>query len=59
MGIEIERKFLVSGDYKSKSFKAYPIKQGYLSLSGVSVVRVRVKGIRHISQLRVRLLLVQ
>ena len=44
MGFEIERKFLVSGDYKSKSFKAYPIKQGYLSLSGVSVVRVRVKG---------------
>ena len=44
MGFEIERKFLVSGDYKSKSFNAYPIKQGYLSLSGVSVVRVRVKG---------------
>lgn len=44
MAYEIERKFLVDGDYKSKSFKAYPIKQGYLSLSGVSVVRVRVKG---------------
>ena len=44
MAYEIERKFLVKGDYKSKSFKAYPIKQGYLSLSGVSVVRVRVKG---------------
>ena len=44
MGYEIERKFLVDGDYKSKSFKAYPIKQGYLSLSGVSVVRVRLKG---------------
>jgi CYTH domain-containing protein len=44
MAYEIERKFLVDGDYKSKSFKAYPIKQGYLSLSGVSVVRVRLKG---------------
>ncbi len=44
MGYEIERKFLVKGDYKSKSYKHYPIKQGYLSLSGVSVVRVRVKG---------------
>ena len=28
----------------SRSLLAYPIKQGYLSLSGVSVVRVRVKG---------------
>ena len=44
MGYEIERKFLVNGDYKSKSFKAYPIKQGYLSLSGTSVVRVRIRG---------------
>ena len=44
MAYEIDRKFLVDGDYKSKSFKAYPIKQGYLSLSGVSVVRVRLKG---------------
>ena len=44
MAYEIERKFLVDGDYKSKSFKAYPIKQGYLSLTGVSVVRVRLKG---------------
>lgn len=44
MGYEIERKFLVNGDYKSESFKAYPIKQGYLSLSGASVVRVRIRG---------------
>lgn len=44
MGYEIERKFLVKGDYKSQSFKNIPIKQAYLSLSGVSVVRVRVKG---------------
>ncbi len=44
MGYEIERKFLVKGDYKSQSFKNFPIKQGYLSLSGISVIRVRVKG---------------
>lgn len=44
MGYEIERKFLVKGDYKSHSFKNFRIKQGYLSLSGMSVVRVRVKG---------------
>lgn len=44
MGYEIERKFFVNGDYKSLSNKSYPIKQGYLALSGFSVVRVRVKG---------------
>lgn len=44
MGFEIERKFLVNGDYKSHAFKNVRIKQGYLSLSGVSVVRVRIKG---------------
>lgn len=44
MGYEIERKFLVSGHYKSDAFKSYPIRQGYLSFTGTSVVRVRVKG---------------
>ena len=44
MAYEIERKFLVKGDYKSASFKNFRIKQGYLALSGVSVVRVRIKG---------------
>ncbi len=43
MGYEIERKFLVNGEYKSKTFKSFRIKQGYLSLSDVSVVRVRIK----------------
>lgn len=42
MGYEIERKFLVKGEYKSKSFKSFAIKQGYLSASGINVVRVRV-----------------
>jgi Uncharacterized protein conserved in bacteria len=44
MGYEIERKFLVNGEYKSHAFKSFAIKQGYLSLSGISVIRVRVKG---------------
>ncbi len=44
MGYEIERKFLVNGDYKSHAYKSMPIKQGYLSLSGISVIRVRIKG---------------
>ncbi|MDD2326832.1 MAG: CYTH domain-containing protein [bacterium] len=44
MGYEIERKFLVRGDFKSSAYDRYVMKQGYLSLSGVSVVRVRVRG---------------
>ena len=44
MGYEIERKFLVDGDYKSHAFKSFLIRQGYLSLSGISVIRVRIKG---------------
>lgn len=46
MGYEIERKFLVKGNYKSQSHKSLRIKQGYLSLAGTSVVRVRIKGDR-------------
>lgn len=44
MGYEVERKFLVNGDFKSKSFQSLRIKQGYLALSGINVVRVRTKG---------------
>src|SRR5690554_8212031 len=44
MGYEIERKFLVGGDFKSHAHFHYVMKQGYLSLSGTSVVRVRIKG---------------
>ena len=44
MGYEIERKFLVKGDFKADAFQKFPIKQGYLALSGVNVVRIRVKG---------------
>jgi CYTH domain-containing protein len=44
MGYEIERKFLVKGDYKPQSFERFSVRQGYLSLSGMSTIRVRIKG---------------
>ncbi len=44
MAQEIERKFLVVGDFKSEAFKATTIIQGYLSSVPQRVVRVRVKG---------------
>ncbi len=44
MAQEIERKFLVSGDFKSSAFKATRITQGYLSSVPERTVRVRVKG---------------
>lgn len=44
MAQEIERKFLVSGDFKSSAFKSTRITQGYLSSVPERTVRVRVKG---------------
>ena len=44
MAQEIERKFLVKGDFKSKVFKSTRITQGYLSSVPERTVRVRVKG---------------
>jgi adenylate cyclase len=44
MAIEIERKFLVKGDFKSESEKATRITQGYLSSVAERTVRVRIKG---------------
>ena len=41
---EIERKFLVEGDFKHEAFDALRITQGYLSSVPERVVRVRVKG---------------
>ena len=41
---EIERKFLVCGDFKHLAIKAIQIKQGYLSSIHGRIVRVRVKG---------------
>ena len=44
MAQEIERKFLVNGDFKSEAFKSTRITQGYLSSVPERTVRVRVKG---------------
>lgn len=44
MAQEIERKFLVKGDYKADVFKSTRITQGYLSSIPERTVRVRVKG---------------
>ena len=47
MAKEIERKFLVNGDFKSESFKATRITQGYLS--SVPERTVTIKGIGNAS----------
>ena len=44
MALEIERKFLVNGDYKSNAKKETRIIQGYLSSVPERTVRVRIKG---------------
>lgn len=44
MAQEIERKFLVKGNFKSEAFKSTRITQGYLSSVPERTVRVRVKG---------------
>jgi adenylate cyclase len=44
MAQEIERKFLVAGDYKSEAYTSVRITQGYLSRVPERVVRVRIKG---------------
>jgi len=44
MGKEIERKFLVKGEFKSDTKKETRITQGYLSSIPERTVRVRVKG---------------
>lgn len=44
MAQEIERKFLVEGDFKSQAYEAERITQGYLSSVPSRTVRVRVKG---------------
>ena len=44
MAQEIERKFLVAGDFKPEACKATRIIQGYLSSVPERTVRVRVKG---------------
>lgn len=44
MAQEIERKFLVAGEFKSLAQKATRITQGYLSSVPERTVRVRIKG---------------
>jgi adenylate cyclase len=44
MAIEIEKKFLVKGNYKEESFKATPITQGYLCSESGRTVRIRIMG---------------
>lgn len=44
MAQEIERKFLVKGDFKPEAFRTIRITQGYLSSVPDRIVRVRVKG---------------
>lgn len=44
MAQEIERKFLVCGDFKTETYQSTRIIQGYLSSQPGRIVRVRVKG---------------
>ena len=46
MLVEIERKFLVVGDYKTHATSHTYIAQGYLCADGVRTVRVRVRDDR-------------
>jgi len=41
---EIERKFLVNGDFKNEAFESTDIRQGYLCGGSGVTVRVRVRG---------------
>lgn len=44
MAVEIEKKFLVKGDFRKESEKETRITQGYLSSVPERTVRVRIKG---------------
>lgn len=44
MGLEIERKFLVCGEFKHLAYKNERIRQAYLSIDPERSVRVRQKG---------------
>lgn len=44
MSQEIERKFLVKGEYKSQAVRSFRIVQGYLSSVTGRTVRIRIKG---------------
>lgn len=44
MALEIERKFLIEGDFKSQAYHCEHIAQGYLSSAPERSVRIRIKG---------------
>ena len=44
MAQEIERKFLVCGNFKVHSYNKLLVKQGYLSSNAERTVRIRIKG---------------
>ena len=44
MAREIERKFLVSGDFKQEAVDSFHLVQGYISADPDRTVRVRIKG---------------
>lgn len=48
MAQEVERKFLVTGDFKPEAFNETRITQGYLSSVPERTVRVRIKGTKGI-----------
>ncbi|MCD8318303.1 MAG: CYTH domain-containing protein [Paraprevotella sp.] len=43
MSFEIERKFLVVGEFKSKAYASSRIRQGYIMSGGRATVRVRIR----------------
>lgn len=43
MSLEIERKFLVTGEYKSKAYAHYHIEQGYFETAPGRTVRIRIR----------------
>ena len=43
MHLEIERKFLVAGEFRDQAYNCTHIQQGYISSSGGRTVRVRIR----------------
>ena len=43
MALEIERKFLVTGEFRDKAFQSSRIRQGYISSGNGRTVRIRIR----------------
>ena len=43
MAVEIERKFLVTGEFRDKAFQSSRIRQGYISSGNGRTVRIRIR----------------